>query len=67
MPEPTLFISHKTTDSNIAQVVGGFVEQNTGGRVSVFLSSDANFQGPKIGKGLSAQLRKALWDLTCSF
>lgn len=62
MPDPILFISHKHSDSNIAQVVGGFIEANSGGRITVHLSSSPDFQGPKIGKGLSAQLRKALWD-----
>lgn len=62
MSEPILFISHKHSDSNIAQVVGGFLEENSGGRVKVHLSSSPDFQGPKIGKGLSAQLRQTLWD-----
>lgn len=61
-PKPLLFISHKHKDSNIGQVLAAFVEEKSGARVKVFLSSDPGFKGPKLGKNLNAQLRDALWD-----
>ena len=62
MPEPILFISHKHSDSKIAQVLAAFCEDKSNARVTVHLSSSPDFKGPKIGKGLNAQLRQALWD-----
>jgi len=62
MPDPTLFISHKHSDNKIAQVLAAFCEEKSGGRVKVHLSSNPDFKGPKIGKGLNAQLRHALWE-----
>lgn len=61
MPEPTLFISHKHSDNKIAKVVADFCEDKSNGQVKVYLSSSPDFKGPRIGKGLSAQLRQALW------
>ena len=62
MPEPLLFVSHKHADSKIAQVIAGFLEDKTNNGIRVYLSSNPTFKGPKIGKGLNAQLRQALWD-----
>jgi hypothetical protein len=62
IPEPLLFISHKHKDSSIGQVLAAFIEEKSGARVKVFLSSDPSFQGPKLGKNLNAQLRDALWN-----
>jgi hypothetical protein len=62
MPEPTLFISHKHSDSRIAQVVAAFCQEKSNNAVTVHLSSSPDFKGPKIGRGLNAQLRQALWD-----
>lgn len=62
MPDPSLFISHKHADSIIAQVVAGFVEERSGGRVRVHMSSSPEFEGPRFGKSLNAQLREALWN-----
>jgi hypothetical protein len=61
MPEPSIFISHKHSDSKIAQVIAAFCDEKGGGRIKVYLSSNPDFKGPKIGKGLNAQLRQALW------
>jgi hypothetical protein len=55
-----LFISHKHSDSTIAQVLAAFIEGESGGRVRVHLSSSPDFQGPRYGKSLNAQLRQAL-------
>lgn len=61
MPEPTLFISHKHSDNKIAQALATFCEERSNGRVTVYLSSNPDFKGPKIGKDVCAQLRQALW------
>jgi hypothetical protein len=62
MPEPILFISHKHADSNIAKVLAEFCDEKGSGRIKVHLSSSPDFEGPRIGKGLNAQLRKTLWN-----
>src|SRR5215472_8598927 len=62
MDNLTLFISHKHADSKIAEVVGNFIEARSSGSVKVHLSSSPDFQGPKYGQNLNAQLRKALWE-----
>lgn len=59
--DPLLFISHKHSDSKIAQVIAAFIEERSGGRVKVYLSSNPDFQGPKFGNALNSQLRKTLW------
>ena len=61
MPDPTIFISHKHSDSKIAQVLAGFLEEKSNGLVKVHLSSSPNFDGPRFGPSLNAQLRQALW------
>jgi len=62
MADPTLFISHKHSDAAIAQVVASFCEDKSNGRIKVHVSSSPDFKGPRIGKGLNAQLRQALWN-----
>jgi hypothetical protein len=62
MAEPLLFISHKHSDSKIAQVLGAFIEERSNGRVKVHLSSSPEFKGPRFGRGLNDQLRQALWN-----
>jgi hypothetical protein len=62
MADPLLFISHKHSDGKIAQVVAAFIEEKSNNAVRVHLSSNPDFQGPKFGKGLNAQLREALWN-----
>jgi hypothetical protein len=62
MADPLLFISHRHSDSKIAQVLAGFIEERSNGRVKVHLSSSPDFQGPRYGKGLNSQLRDALWN-----
>lgn len=59
--KPSIFISHKHADAKIAQVLAAFCEKKAGGRIQVFLSSDPDFKGPKLGKNLNNELRKALW------
>jgi TIR domain len=58
---PLLFISHKHSDRRIAEVLARFVEERSAAGIKVHLSSSPDFQGPKFGKALNAQLREALW------
>lgn len=62
MSDPALFISHKHSDSKIAQVLAGFLEEKSNGRVKVHLSSSPDFEGPRFGPSLNSQLREALWN-----
>jgi hypothetical protein len=61
MSDTLLFISHKHSDGTIAQVLAAFIEERSNGTVKVHLSSSPNFQGPRFGKALNAELREALW------
>jgi hypothetical protein len=61
-PGPLIFISHKHRDKAIAQVLAAFIESRTNNLVRVHLSSSPDFAGPRYGKSLNAQLRKALWE-----
>jgi hypothetical protein len=58
--ERLLFISHKHVDHKIANVLGDFAKGQSLNLVKVHLSSDPNFEGPKIGKNLNDQLKQAL-------
>lgn len=62
-PKPQLFISHKhaPTDMAIARAIADFAEAKSGARVKVHLSSSREFEGPRYGKSLNAELRAALW------
>jgi hypothetical protein len=60
MDELRLFISHKHSDRDIAEVVANFIENRSNGQVKVYLSSSPDFQGPRYGPNLNAQLRDAL-------
>jgi hypothetical protein len=60
--EPLLFISHKHEDAEIADAVGRFVENISGGEVKVFQSSSSKSAGPRAGKPLGQELRNALWN-----
>lgn len=61
MPDPSLFISHKHSDSKIAQVLAGFLEEKSNARIKIHLSSSPDFEGPRFGANLNSQLRQALW------
>ncbi|HEX4951121.1 MAG TPA: toll/interleukin-1 receptor domain-containing protein [Blastocatellia bacterium] len=61
MSLPLLFISHKHEDRLIAEQVANFVRSITGGQVDVYLSSNPEFAGPRVGKNLNDELRSALW------
>jgi hypothetical protein len=63
---PKLFISHKHSDARIAKVLAEWVRQKSNAGVSIHLSSDPEFEGPRTGKSLNEQLIRALW-LTDAF
>jgi hypothetical protein len=60
--KPLLFVSHKHSDSEIANVIHEFVRDRSGNRVRVFQSSSAWADGPRFGRPLKPQLAEALWD-----
>lgn len=57
-----IFISHKHSDAPIAGVVAKFIEARSCGQVSVHLSSDPKYSGPRLGKSLNQELCNALYD-----
>lgn len=59
---PLLFISHRTADQAIADVVRKFVVERSGGRVRVFQSSSAHGDNPRIGRELQRELKERLWE-----
>lgn len=58
---PLLFISHKHSDSKIADVIRSFITMSSGGRIEVFQSSSPLADAPKVGRNLNKQLRETLW------
>lgn len=58
---PLLFISHRHADKPIADLLRGWIEQWTAGRLNVFQSS-SYAHGPKIGRPLSRELVDNLWN-----
>jgi hypothetical protein len=59
--EPLLFISHRHADSDLADAVKEFVSSSSGGRVTVFQSSSATAEGPRIGENLNQELGRRLY------
>jgi hypothetical protein len=59
--EPTIFISHKHVDRNIADEVREFVERRSNREVTVYQSSSGESEGPELGRPLTAELKNALW------
>src|SRR5262245_31700108 len=59
--EPTIFISHKHVDRNIADAVREFVRQTSRNEVAVYQSSSGESEGPELGRPLTEQLKNALW------
>ena len=58
--DPLVFISHKHSDREIAEAIARFVRTKTAGKVRVHLSSSPDFEGPRIGKTLNDELKRAL-------
>lgn len=59
--KPLLFISHKHSDSKIADIIRTFVTMSTSGHVDVYQSSSPWAEGPQVGGSLNKQLRETLW------
>lgn len=59
-PEPLVFISHKHSDREIAETIAKFVKKCSAGKVRVHLSSSPDFDGPRLGRPLSDELKQAL-------
>jgi hypothetical protein len=57
---PSLFISHKHADRQIATVLAQFIEERSVGRINVHMSSSLDLQGPRVGPAVNAQLRDVL-------
>jgi hypothetical protein len=60
--KPVLFISHRHEDRPIANVLRKFIEARTGGAVAVFQSSSPDAEGPRQGRNITEELRRALWQ-----
>lgn len=58
--EPLVFISHRHADGPIAETLARFIRNRTAGKVRVHLSSSPNFDGPRLGRPLGEELRRAL-------
>jgi hypothetical protein len=58
--KPLVFVSHKHSDREIAETIARFVRNRTAGNVRVHLSSSPDFEGPRLGKPLNDELKRAL-------
>jgi TIR domain len=59
--DPTIFISHKHIDRDIADAVREFVERRSNREVAVYQSSSGASEGPELGRPLTQELKNALW------
>ncbi|MBA3288778.1 MAG: TIR domain-containing protein [Acidimicrobiia bacterium] len=60
MTMPTVFISHRHADKDIAQTVAEFIDRHSGGRAKVFCSSSKDFEGVVAGQTIEGTLKQAL-------
>jgi TIR domain len=60
LTDPLIFISHKHSDREIAETIARFIRTKTAGKVRVHLSSSPDFEGPRLGKHLNDELKRAL-------
>lgn len=58
--DPLVFVSHKHSDRDIAETIARFIREKTAGKVRVHLSSSPDFEGPRLGKPLNEELKRAL-------
>ena len=58
--EPLVFVSHKHSDREIAEAIARFVRNRSAGKVRVHLSSSPDFEGPRLGRPLNEELKRAL-------
>jgi hypothetical protein len=59
--QPLLFISHRHDDQPIADVMRKFISDRSGGRVTVYQSSSAYADSPRVGRELHRELKENLW------
>jgi hypothetical protein len=61
---PKLFISHKhiQPDAEIAKRVADFLNEKSGFVLNIHLSSDPEYKGPRIGRTLNEERRRALCE-----
>jgi len=59
--KPALFISHRHDDYAIADVLRKFIQARTSGMVTVHQSSSPDADGPRQGRNINQELRRALW------
>jgi predicted transcriptional regulator len=57
---PLIFISHKHGDRLIGEAIARFLKEKSGGNVRVHLSSSPDFEGPRLGRALNDELKRAL-------
>jgi hypothetical protein len=60
--QPLLFISHRSADREIADVIREFITFRSGGSVLVYQTSSSDAQAPKIGRNVNRELMRALWE-----
>jgi len=59
--QPLLFISHRSADREIADVIRQFITFRSGGAVTVYQTSSSAAEAPKIGRNVNNELMHALW------
>ena len=60
--KPVVFISHKHSDSPIAETIAKFVKNKSAGNARVHLSSSPDFEGPRFGQPINTELKHALGE-----
>lgn len=60
--QPSIFISHKHADRQIATELRKFLDRWSRKEIPVFQSSEPLAKGPRLGHTLTAELKQALWD-----
>jgi hypothetical protein len=58
--DPEIFISHKHSDRAIAETLARFMRTACAGNAHIHLSSSPDFDGPRFGHSLNAELKRAL-------
>lgn len=59
---PMLFISHRHSDVDLADVIKGFIEDKGSGRLRIFQSSAPGAEHPRAGWQLTPEVHDALWQ-----
>ena len=58
--DPLVFISHRHADRDIAETIARFLRGRMAGKVRVHLSSSPDYEGPRLGRPLNDELKRAL-------